>query len=43
MLKIAQGWLDLAHLAEAAEARPIDARPSRRNYRREATQQSRAR
>jgi hypothetical protein len=42
MLKVAEELLDLAHLAEAAKARPIDARPSRRNYRRGATQQSRA-
>jgi hypothetical protein len=43
MLKVAQGLLDLAQLAEAARAGPIDARPSRRSHHREATQQSRAR
>jgi hypothetical protein len=43
MLKVAEGLFDLAQLAEAGEAGPIDARSSRRNHDREATQQSGAR
>jgi hypothetical protein len=43
MLKVAQEWLDLAHLAEASKERPINARRLRRNDHGEVRQQSHSR